>query len=75
MSNSCNQIYHSECRKKVISMNTQQKEVAEQKTAMTIRYGKTLYKVIFHFAEKSKATMNDKVLKLIRSNSLCEPTS
>ena len=57
------------------TMNTQKKEVTEQKTAMTIRYGKTIYKVIFRFAEKGKATMNDKVLKLIRSNSLCEPTS
>ena len=56
-------------------MNTQKNEVTEQKAAMTIRYGRTLYKVIFRFAEKGKATMNDKVLKLIRSNSLCEPTS
>ena len=56
-------------------METEQKEATEQKAAMTIRYGKTLYKVIFRFAEKGKATMNDKVLKLIRSNSLCEPTS
>ena len=43
-------------------MNTKQKEVTEQKAAMTIRYGKMLYKVIFRFAEKGKATMNDKVL-------------
>ena len=53
----------------------EQKEATEPKTAMTIRYGKTIYKVIFRFADKGKATMNDKVLKLIRSNSLCEPTS
>jgi hypothetical protein len=59
----------------VIPLNTKQKEMTEQKAAMTIRYGKTIYKVIFRFAEKGKATMNDKVLKLIRSNSLCEPTS
>ena len=56
-------------------MNTQQKEMTKQKAAITIRYGKTLYNVIFRFAEKGKATMNDKVLKLIRSNSLYEPTS
>ena len=60
-------------------MDKEKKEVTELKTAMTIRYGKTIYKVIFRFAEKGKATMNDKVLKLIlkliRSNSLCEPTS
>ena len=56
-------------------MEKEKKEVTEQKAAMTIRYGKTLYKVIFCFAGKGKATMNDKVLKLIRSNSLCEPTS
>lgn len=56
-------------------MDRGKKEVNEQKAAMTIRYGKTIYKVIFRFAEKGKATMNDKVLKLIRSNSLCEPTS
>ena len=56
-------------------MNTEKKNVSEQKATMTIRYGKTLYKVIFRFAEKGKATMNDKVLKLIRSNSLCKPTS
>ena len=56
-------------------MATEQKEVTEQRIAMTIRYGKTLYRVIFRFAEKGKATMNDKVLKLICSNSLCEPTS
>ena len=56
-------------------MNTEQRVVTEQKIAMTIRYGKTLYKVIFRFAEKGKATMNDKALKLIRSYSLCEPTS
>ena len=56
-------------------MDNEKKEVTELKTAMTIRYGKTIYKVIFRFAEKGKATMNDKVLKLIRSNSLCEPTS
>lgn len=56
-------------------MDREKKEVKEQKAAMTIRYGKTIYKVIFSFAEKGKATMNDKVLKLIRSNSLCEPTS
>ena len=59
----------------MITLNTKQKEVNEQEAAMTIRYGKTLYKVIFRFAEKGKATMNDKVLKLIRSNYLCEPTS
>ena len=62
-------------RREVITLNTKQKEVTEQEAAMTIRYGKTLYKVIFRFAEKGKATMNDKVLKLIRSNSLCKPTS
>jgi hypothetical protein len=56
-------------------MEKEKKDVTEQKAAMTIRYGKTLYKVIFRFAGKGKATMNDKVLKLIRSNSLCEPTS
>ena len=56
-------------------MDREKKEVKEQKAVMTIRYGKTIYKVIFSFAEKGKATMNDKVLKLIRSNSLCEPTS
>lgn len=56
-------------------MDNEKKEVTELKTAMTIRYGKTIYKVIFRFAGKGKATMNDKVLKLIRSNSLCEPTS
>ena len=56
-------------------MGKEKKEMTEQETAMTIKYGKTLYKVIFRFAEKGKATMNDKVLKLIRSNSLCEPTS
>ena len=61
--------------KEVIPMDKEKKEVTELKTAMTIRYGKTIYKVIFRFAEKGKATMNDKVLKLIRSNSLCEPTS
>ena len=66
---------HRECGKKVISIESKQKVVTEQRAAMTIRYGKTLYKVIFRFAEKGKATMNDKVLKLIRSNSLCEPTS
>ena len=66
---------HRECRKKVISMEAKQKGATEQRAAMTIRYGKTLYKVIFRFAEKGKATMNDKVLKLIRSNPLCEPTS
>ena len=33
-------------------MNADQKELTEQKAAMTIRYGKTLYKVIFRFAEK-----------------------
>ena len=49
-------------------MNTEQRVVTEQKIAMTIRYGKTLYKVIFRFAEKGKATMNDKVLKLIRTD-------
>ena len=59
----------------MISIEAEQKEATVQKAAMTIRYGKTLYKVIFRFAEKGKATMNDKVLKLIRSNSLCEPTS
>jgi len=59
----------------VILLGKEKKEVTEQETAMTIKYGKTLYKVIFRFAEKGKATMNDKVLKLIRSNSLCEPTS
>ena len=47
-------------------MDKEKKEVTELKTAMTIRYGKTIYKVIFRFAEKGKATMNDKVLKLIR---------
>ena len=56
-------------------MDRGKKEVNEHKAAMPIRYGKTIYKVIFRFAEKGKATMNDKVLKLIRSNSLCEPTS
>ena len=56
-------------------MGKEKKEVTEQETAMTIRYDKRLSQVIFHFAEKGKATMNDKVLKLIRSNSLCEPTS
>ena len=56
-------------------MEAKQKGATEQKAAMTTRYGKTLYMVIFRFAEKGKATMNDKVLKLIRSNSLCEPTS
>ena len=61
--------------KEVILLGKEKKEVTEQEAAMTIRYGKTLYKVIFRFAEKGKATMNDKVLKLIRSNSLCEPTS
>jgi len=66
---------HHWCRKKVISMEAKQKGATEQKATMTIRYGKTLYMVIFRFAEKGKATMNDKVLKLIRSNSLCEPTS
>ena len=59
----------------MILLGKEKKEVTEQETAMTIKYGKTLYKVIFRFAEKGKATMNDKVLKLIRSNSLCEPTS
>ncbi len=59
----------------MILINKEQNKVDEQKTAMTIRYGKTIYKVMFRFAEKGKATMNDKVLKLIRSNSLCEPTS
>ena len=59
----------------MISIEAEQKEATVQKAAMTIRYGKTLYKVIFRFAEKGKATMNEKVLKLIRSNSLCEPTS
>lgn len=56
-------------REEVIPLDTQQKEVIEQKAAMTIRYGKTLYRVIFRFAEKGKATMNDKVLKLIRTDS------
>ena len=56
-------------------MNTEQKEATEQKAAMTIRYGKTLYKAIFRFAEKGKGTMNDKILKLIRSDPLCQPTS
>ena len=59
----------------MILLGKEKKEVTEQEAAMTIRYGKTLYKVIFRFAEKGKATMNDKVLKLIRSNCLCEPTS
>ena len=59
----------------VISIEAEQKEVTEQRAAMTIRYGKTLYKVIFRFAEKGKATMNDKVLRLIRSNSVYESTS
>ena len=36
----------------VIPMNTEKKNVSEQKATMTIRYGKTLYKVIFRFAEK-----------------------
>ena len=56
-------------------MGKEKKEVTEQEAAMTIRYGKTLYKVIFRFAEKGKATMNDKVLRLIRSNSVYESTS
>ncbi len=59
----------------MILLGKEKEEVTEQETAMTIKYGKTLYKVVFRFAEKGKATMNDKVLKLIRSNSLCEPTS
>jgi len=50
-------------------MDKEKRDVSEQKAAMTIRYGKTLYKVIFRFAEKGKATMNDKVLKLIRTDS------
>ena len=50
-------------------MDKEKRDVSEQKEAMTIRYGKTLYKVIFRFAEKGKATMNDKVLKLIRTDS------
>ena len=34
-------------------MDKEKKEVTELKTAMTSRYGKTIYKVIFRFAEKA----------------------
>mgnify|MGYP000186378287 CR=1 FL=1 len=66
---------HRECGKKVISIEAEQKETAEQKAAMTIKYGKTLYRLFFQFPEKGKPTMNDKVLKLIRSNLTANPTS
>ena len=66
---------HTECGKKVISIGAEQKEATVQKAAMTIRYGKTLCRVIFRFAERGTVTMSDKVLKLIRSNSICGPTS
>ena len=61
--------------KEVILLGKEKKEVTEQEAAMTIRYGNTLYNLIFRCAEKGKATMNDKVWMLIRSNALCEPTS
>ena len=50
----------------MILLNTKQKEVTQQKAAMTIGYGKKIYMVILRFTEKGKATMNDKALKLIR---------
>ena len=50
-------------------------EAEQKKAAMAARYGKTLCKVILRFAEKGKAAMNDKIVKLIRSNPLCEPAS
>ena len=59
-------------------MNSEQKELiqkVDRSADLTVKYGKTIYQLTFRFAEKGKATMNDKVLKLIRSNPLCEPTS
>ena len=37
---------HRECRMKVISMEAKQKGATEQRAAMTIRYGKTLYQCL-----------------------------
>ena len=39
---------------------------------MTVKHGKTIYRLPFRFAEKGKATMNDKVLLLICTNSFTE---
>lgn len=40
---------------------------------LIIKYGKTTYRLSFHFAERGKLSMNDKVLKLIRAHFLSEP--
>ena len=50
-----------------------QENVADHRPQMTMKYGKTLYRLYFQFDERGKQTMNDKVLKLIRSNSFVEP--
>ena len=40
-------------------MNREQKDVTEKKASVTVRYGRTLYKVIFRFAEKGKPSPPD----------------
>ena len=53
-------------------MEPTEKKEADQQADMIVKYGKTVYRLFFRFAEKGKMTMNDKALKLIRTTSFSE---